>query len=138
MFEAVFSFLAEVVVDILAQVLLEILTSFGWESLDHAVRRERRAHPVFAGTGHLVIGLAAGIVSLFVLPHRLTPLSPLPGLSLAVSPILTGIFMDRIGEWWRERGRDRPKLFSFWAGAICAFGIALVRFLYIDREWRPF
>jgi hypothetical protein len=136
--EAVFEFLAQIVVEILWQILLEVLTSLGWESLDHSVRRERRAHPVLAGIGHLLLGLTAGVVSLFVLPQRLTPRSPLPGVSLVLSPIVTGIFMDRIGEWWRERGHDRPKLFSFWAGAIFAFGMALVRFLYLEREWRPF
>ena len=39
---------------------------------------------------------------------------------------------------WERRGRERPALFSFRAGAICAFGMALVRFSYFETEWLPF
>ena len=42
-----------------------------------------------------------------------------------------------IGEFWREHGRDRPTLFSFRAGAILAFGMALVRFVYLELGWSP-
>jgi hypothetical protein len=52
-----------------------------------------------------------------------------------LSPIGTGIAMHWIGEFWRERGR--PALFSFRAGAIFAFGMALVRFVYLELGWRP-
>ena len=46
--------------------------------------------------------------------------------------------MHSLGEFWRERGRDRPILFSFRAGALFAFGMALVPFVYVGLEWRPF
>jgi hypothetical protein len=130
--EALFEFLFQVVIEILWQILFEVATSFGWESIDHSMRTERKADPVLAGLGHLLMGLVAGVISLFILPGRLVPRSPLPGISLVLSPLGTGLAMHLIGELWRERGKDRPKLFSFWAGAIFAFGMALVRFLYLE------
>jgi hypothetical protein len=118
-------------------VLFELVTAFGWESLKDSVRRERESAPLLAASGHLLMGLAAGAISLLILPRRLTPHSPLPGLSLLLSPIGTGVIMHWLGEFWRERGRDRPVLFSFQAGAIFAFGLALVRFVYVEMGWRP-
>jgi hypothetical protein len=84
------------------------------------------------------MGLCAGIFSLLLFGRRLIARSPIPGLSLILSPIVTGIAMDRIGEFWRERGRDRPALFSFRAGAVFAFGMALVRFVYLEVGSKPF
>jgi hypothetical protein len=111
--------------------------AFGWESLKDSVRRERETHPLFAGVGHFLMGLIAGIVSLLVFGSRVLARPPIPGVSLVLSPIATGIAMHYIGEFWREQGRDRPALFSFWAGAIFAFAMALVRFVYLELGWNP-
>jgi len=132
--EAIFEFLFQIVIEILWQILFEAATSFGWESLSHSMRTERKASPVLAGIGHLLMGLIAGVISLFILPGRLAPRSPLPGVSLVLSPLGTGLAMHLLGERWRERGHDPPKLFSFWSGAIFAFGMALVRFLFVERS----
>ena len=104
----------------------------GWESLKHSLRRERKASPLLAGLGHFLMGLAAGIVSLIVFGRRLTPPSPARGVSLIAAPIGTGAAMHRLGEFWRARGKDRPVLFTFRAGAVFAFGMALVRFVYLE------
>jgi hypothetical protein len=130
-----FEFLFQLLIEIIGQIIFEGLTSLGWESLKHSGRSERRANPVLAAFGHFLMGLCAGVISLFILGRRLMPQSPLPGISLVLSPIGTGIAMHLIGEFWRERGRDRPALFSFRAGAIFAFGMALVRFVYFELGW---
>jgi len=118
--------------------LFELVAAYGWESLKDSVRLERESTAVLAGTGHLLLRVCVGILSLLIVPRRLAPHSPLPGLSLVLSPIGTGITTHWIGEFWHERGRDRPVLFTFRAGAIFAFGMALVRFVYGELEWRPF
>jgi MFS family permease len=128
-----FEFLFELLIEIVGQIIFEGLTTLGWESLKHSGRRERRSNPVLAAIGHFLMGLCAGVLSLFIIGRRLTPHSPLTGISLVLSPIGTGIAMHWMGEFWRERGRDRPALFSFRAGAIFAFGMALVRFVYLER-----
>ena len=83
------------------------------------------------------MGLVAGVVSLVLIRRRLMPPTRVPGLSLVLSPIGTGMAMHWIGEFWRERGRDRPTLFSFRTGDIFAFGMALVRFVYLELGWSP-
>lgn len=103
-----------------------------------SLRPEHKSTPVLAGFGHFLIGLSAGVLSLLVFGTRLLPRPVIPGLSLIASPIATGIAMNWIGDWWSERGRGRPALFSFWAGAIFAFGMALVRFVYLEMGWSPF
>ena len=105
--------------------------------MKESVRPQRQSPPLLAGLGHFLMGLCAGIVSLLVFGSRVLPRHPIPGLSLILSPIATGIAMHRIGEFWRERGEARPALFTFWAGAIFAFAMALVRFVYLEIGWTP-
>ena len=135
--EFIFELLLQLVLEIIWQILFEFATALGWESLKDSVRRERESTPVLAGIGHFLMGLVAGVVSLVLIRRRLMPPTRIPGLSLVLSPIGTGWAMHWIGEFWRERGRDRPTLFSFRAGAIFAFGMALVRFVYLEFGWSP-
>ena len=121
-------------IEIAWQILVELLTAFGWESLDSR-RPERKARPVLARFGQFLIGVAAGILSVLLFGRRLVPRPLIPGLSLVLSPIVTGIAMDWMGELLSERGKHRPALFSFWAGAVFAFGMALVRFVYLEIGW---
>ena len=126
--EFIFELLFQLILEVLAQILFELATALGWESLKDSMRSERESTPLLSGIGHFLMGLCAGVGSVLVFGSRVTPPSPIPGLSLVLSPLVTGVAMDRIGEYWRERGWDRPALFSFRAGAIFAFAMALVRF----------
>jgi hypothetical protein len=133
-----FELLLQLVLEILGQILFEIVVGLGWESLKHSLRGERKSTPLLAGFGHLLMGLIAGVVSLIVFGRRLTPASAVPGLSLVAAPIGTGLAMHGLGEFWNQRGPERPALFTFRAGAIFAFGMALVRFVYLKLLRRPF
>jgi hypothetical protein len=75
-----------------------------------------------------LVGVLIGAISTLIVGHRLTPVSPWPGVSLVLAPLGTGLVMRRLGDVWEERGKSRPILFSFRAGAIFAFGLALARF----------
>ena len=136
--ELIFGFVAQLVIEILGQVVFEFITAFGWESVKHSARRRGESRPVLAGIGHLLLGLSAGALSVWIVPRRLFPQAPWPGVSLVLSPIATGMIMRWIGEWWSARVADRPALFSFRAGAIFAFGMALVRFAFREIDWRMF
>jgi hypothetical protein len=126
------------VFQVAGQVLFELLAGLGWESLGQGLRRERRANPALAAIGHFLMGSLAGVLSLLIFEGRFFARPAIPGLSLVLSPIATGIAMHWLGELWRSRGRDVPALFSFRAGAIFAFGMALVRFVYLELGWSPF
>ena len=133
MIEFIFELLLQLVLEILGQILFEFATAFGFESLKDSVRREREVTPLLASFGHFLMGSMAGVVSLVLFGSRLTQRALFPGISLIASPLGTGLAMHWLGEFWRERGRDRPVLFTFRGGAVFAFGMALVRFLYL--EW---
>jgi len=136
--EILIELVLQLLFEIAGQVVLEILVSAGWDSLRHSTRPERTANPALASVGHFLVGLCAGVVSVLIAGRRLTPRSPIPGVSLFLAPLAAGLVMDRLGALWEARGADRPALFSFRAGAICAFGMALVRFVYLETDWSPF
>ena len=129
--------LVQLAVEIVGQLVFEFLLALGWESLTDSLRRERESTPVLAALWHFLLGLFAGVISVIIIPRRLAPHSPLPGVSLILSPLGTGAIMHLIGEFWHDR-RNRPTLFSFRAGATFAFGMALVRFVYVELGWRLF
>lgn len=64
-------------------------------------------------------------------PERLTPAGPLPGLSLVLAPLATGLVMHLYGQWRRGRGHDTTYLATFWGGSLLAFAMALTRFLMV-------
>ena len=83
------------------------------------------------------MGSFAGALSLLIFSARFFARPAIPGLSLVLSPIATGAAMHWLGELWRSRGREAPALFSFRAGAIFAFGMAIVRFAYLEFGRSP-
>jgi hypothetical protein len=128
---AVLEFLFQIVVEVIGQILFEVLFGVGSESLKHSGRRGGRSHPALAAIGHFLMGMIAGGVSLLLFNERLLAPSAFPGLSLLLSPLGTGAAMHVLGARW-EHDDERPRLFSFRAGAIFAFGMALVRFSYFE------
>lgn len=122
----------ELFLEILAQIVFELFTSFGWESLKKPKTPERKRRPLFADAAQFLMGVAAGVLSLFLFPARLTQRILFPGISLILSPLGTGLAMHWLGEAWEQRGRRRPALFHFRAGALFALGMALVRFVYLQ------
>ena len=121
--------------EVIGEVLFEFVFGLGW---DYATPSESKSGPVFAALSQLLFGSAAGVLSVLIAPSRVLPHAPVPGISLVVSPLVTGATMQWIGDFWRDRGRPAPALFSFRAGATFAYGMALARFVLIALQWRPF
>ena len=124
-------FLFQIAVEVIGQILFEVLFGVGSESLKHSTDREGRSHPVRVALGHFLMGVIAGGLSLLLFNERLLARSAYPGLSLLLSPLGTGAAMHVLGARW-ENDDERPRLFSFRAGAIFAFGMAVVRFYYFE------
>ena len=126
-------FLFELFLEILGQIVCELLTGFGWEALGNSLPTERKPRPWLASVGFFLMGLAAGLLSLLLFPIRVTQRVLFAGVSLILSPLGTGLAMQWLGDVMEQRGGKRPVLFTFRAGAIFAFGMALVRFVYFER-----
>ena len=137
--EFLLQIVVEVVLQIVGEVAFELLAVFGWRSLSDALRPERHSHPVLATIGQFLLGMLGGGLSLLIVSRRIVGPSPLPGVGLILSPIGTGIAMHLLGRMWPEDWGEKPGLMSFWGGAIFAFGMVLVRFVYIEDpwQWRP-
>jgi hypothetical protein len=82
---------------------------------------------VLAALGYVMLGMATGGVSVFLFPHPLIHPSRIHGISLLVSPVLTGLVMSRIGAALRRYGKHPTQIESFGYGFAFAFGMALVR-----------
>lgn len=114
--------------EILLQIVVEVLFELGFESIGESMRRRRRAHPVVALVGAVLFGGVAGLATSLLWPARIIKTAPVPGASLLLSPLLTGLVMDQYGRWRKDEG---SYLATFWGGAFFAFGMALVRFLWV-------
>ena len=136
--ELFLEFLLEIVVQVTGEVLFEFVVGLGWDSLSGARDSRHDESRGWTDVACFLIGCLAGVASVLIVGRRLTPYSLLPGVSLVLAPVGTGFIMSRLGDSWDQRGRRRPVLFSFVSGAIFAFGMALVRFVYIELQWRLF
>ena len=133
MLELIIELLVEAVFDVFLQVLCELALELGWESMTHALGKEKKANPLLAGLGIVVMGAGLGLIGGWVFPHRVIKPSSLPGLSLVLTPLGTGTIMQVFGSWRRRRGGEPSCLATFWGGALFAFSMALVRWLMVGR-----
>ncbi len=78
-----------------------------------------------------MLGALAGFLSVVAYPHPLVHPSRLHGISVIVSPLITGIVMSQLGRLLRSHGRRVMPIESFGYGFAFAFAMALVRFLML-------
>jgi hypothetical protein len=128
-FAALLSGLVELLLEALFQFVLEIVVSLIARAFRNLVSGFKFDNPVLAAMGYLVLGIVFGAGSSLVLPHPLFHPSRIHGLSLIVSPLLTGLAMSRVGATLRGSGRESVRIESFVYGFTFAFGFALMRFL---------
>lgn len=117
--------------EVILQISGEALLESGFRAAGEPFRRRSRAHPVIAGLGVALLGGLAGALTSLVWPARVFQPGPIRGASLFVSPFITGVAMDRYGRWREGRGVARSYLATFWGGALFAFSMALVRFVWV-------
>jgi len=119
--------------ELLLQVLVEIPLELGLSPVFEPLRERNRANPLYAFAGLLLLGALAGLLSSLVWPTRILRPFPVQGVSVLVSPILAGAVMEHYGQWREERGKPRSTMATFWGGALFAFSMALVRFMWVGR-----
>lgn len=90
-----------------------------------------RTNPPFAILKFTLLGLALSFVSVLVLPHPFVHPSKFHGISLLISPVITGLIMGFIGRTVRRRGKAPVQIESFAYGFTFAFAFALVRLLMV-------
>jgi hypothetical protein len=123
-FEFLFSFLGEVVLQILGEVFIEM----GLHSVAEPFRREPK--PWMAAVGYTVFGAAIGALSLLVFPHYLVASKGLRVANAALSPIVAGLSMAALGKWRAKRGQAVLRIDKFAYGYLFALAFGLIRFWF--------
>lgn len=121
-FEVIFSFVGE----LLVQVVLEVLAELGLHSMRETWRRP--PNPWMAAIGYALFGTIAGGLSLLVLPNLLVHSHNLQLLNVALTPVAAGLAMMAMGAWRRRRDEEIIRLDKFAYGYLFALAMALVRF----------
>jgi len=120
-------FLLEVVLEFAGEVVIDLIQ----RTIAEGFRTSRAPNPVRASLAYAFFGTLAGGLSLFIFPHPLVHPSRIHGISLLLSPLVTGLLMSVIGSTLRRQGKKVVQIESFWYGFVFALGMAVVRYLYI-------
>lgn len=121
--------------ELLIEALFEIGISVIVAGVYHLLRRfwitARRGNAFVAAVILVLIGAALGFLSALIFPHPVVPASKLHGISLLVSPLISGLAMAAIGDGVRRRGRLPVRIESFAYGFTFAFAFSLIRILMV-------
>ena len=127
MFEFIIQIVLDVLLEILGAALVEVLVStrrIPW--VDQAATKFVTGLILFA------VGAFIGWVSLWIFPNAIVRSESLHGISLVITPVLTGATMVGLGWLLRERQKPVIRLGHFAIGYVVALGMALVRFYLTD------
>jgi len=127
---AILAGLAELFFEVLFELLTEAILGLIVRSLGKLFSRATVLDPILATAFYLLLGCAFGAASLFLFPHPIFHPSKFHGVSLFVSPIITGLIMSQVGILLRWTGRQSVRIESFGYGFTFALGMAIIRFLF--------
>ena len=123
-------FLFAEVIFALFEFALEAAFDFIFRAIAEVFEISELNNPLLACTGYILPGGATGGLSLLLYPHPLFHPSHVHGISLLVSPILTGLAMWQVGSLLRAKNKKVIRIESFWYGFTFAAGMVLVRFYF--------
>jgi hypothetical protein len=129
---AIAEFLLEAFLELIAAAVLD-LASRALLGLFKGVAGAVKDNRVFIGLAYVLLGALAGGLSLFVLPHPLTrhehP-TRFHGISVLISPIVTGFVLSAVGGILRKSGKKVTPVETFEYGFAFALGMAVVRLFF--------
>lgn len=120
----------ELLIEFLLELTVGLLFSFLWRKLRTARWKTRRMSlwlilPLLGGLGAVV-----GWISILTFPSPIFHPREFHGLSLILSPLMTGMVMALFGSDLKRRKEMPAALESFSGGFTFALGMALVRFFH--------
>jgi hypothetical protein len=121
-----------------AELLFELFFELFLEAIVALIVRATRSSfsnaalsPAFAAAFYFLLGCASGAASLLLFPHPIFHPSRLHGISLLISPVITGFVMSQVGTVLRRNGRESVRIESFGYGFAFALGFAIVRLVFV-------
>ena len=129
------------IIELFLEVLIQIVFEAGVSAASRAPSQLRVApflrvilsptNPALKILKFAFLGLGLGAVSLMILPHPLVHPSKLHGISLLISPVITGLVMGLVGRIVRRRGKTPVQIESFAYGFTFAFAFSLIRIFMV-------
>jgi hypothetical protein len=120
--------------EVIGEFLIELVFGLAAETLSAAFSRLKETSPMVSAIGLAIAGAAAGLLSAWLFPKRLIVTRVvLPGVSLLVAPIVTGVAMGFLGKRLRGIGRYPSSLATFRGGVLFAFPMALIRWWLVSK-----
>ena len=127
MLAAILEILGEVFLEVCLEFLASLLVRVGRRAISTPPRQGR----FFTGFLFAVFGASAGLLSVRIFPHPLVHPSRFHGMSLLISPIITGLVMFATGRLELRLGRKPTQIETFWIGFVFALALAIVRFVLV-------
>jgi len=131
LFAALLSGIVEMLIEVFFQVAIEAIVALVSRCLRNILSEPNVISPILAAAGYLLLGVIFGAVSVFVIPYPIMKPARIHGLSLIVSPVITGLIMSQVGVLLRRNGKKTVRIESFAYGFTFALGVAAVRFAYL-------
>ena len=129
---AIAEFLLEAFLELIAAAVLD-LASRALLGLFKGVAGALKDNRVLMGLVYVLLGALAGGLSLLLLPHPLIrhghP-TRFHGISVLISPIVTGFVLSAVGGILRRLGKKVTPVETFACGFAFALGMAVVRLLF--------
>jgi len=118
--------------ELFGNVSIELILEWLFNRIPSAIRRalSLENHPVIQAIVWCLVGMGAGGLTLLIYPQPFLPRGRFPGLSLLLSPLVTGAVMEFVGRSRMARGKPPLPLSNFRNGAAFALGFALIRFFF--------
>lgn len=123
---AILQFLGEFVL----QAVFELIAELIGRSVKEPFRRPKPINPWFAAVGYIIFGIAAGALSLWLLPALFITSPWLRIANLILTPVVAGLLMERLGAWRERKDQETIRLDTFAYGFLFALSMALVRFAW--------
>lgn len=120
-------FIAEVLGELLLQVVVEALAQAGVHAVRHPDAPPKPHSPWLVALGYAVFGAVGGGLSLWVFPDYLIRSTPGRVAYLLLAPVAAGAAVAAIGLWRSKRGLPRYGIDRFACGYVFALAFALVR-----------
>jgi hypothetical protein len=129
-FLGLLSALGELLFEAFVQLVLETVVAFIARGVRNVFNQSTVINPILAAIVYLLLGISFGIVSLHFVPHPLFHISKFHGISLMLSPVITGLVMSQVGVVLRHKGVRAVRIESFGYGFTFALGWAIIRFFF--------
>ena len=129
---AIAEFLLEAFLELIAAAVLD-LASRALLGLFKGVAGAVKGNQVLLGFVYVLLGALAGGLSLLVLPHPLIRRehpTRFHGISVLISPLMTGFVLSAIGGILRRLGKKVTPVETFGYGFAFALGMAVVRLFF--------